>query len=127
MGEWTEQCEYDPVRHAARYDGQGCTNISSVCLGANGKWHLCASCAALPEFNRYRSRHPLPNGRSVPIARAVLVAAMKDELPVLKQAVINAAIALVSINHTPNSKAGAELNLRKAVKALQSAEAEIAS
>jgi hypothetical protein len=58
--------------------------------------------------------------------RAVLVAAMKDEVPVLKQAVINAAIAMVSINHTPNSKAGAELNLRKAVKALQSVEAEIA-
>lgn len=55
-----EQCEYDPVRHAARYDGEGCTNPATLNVGANGKWHICASCAALPEFSKYRSRRILP-------------------------------------------------------------------
>lgn len=61
----------------------------------------------------------------VPIARAVLVAALKDDLPALKQAAIDAAIRLVSINHSTNSKAGAEMNLRRAVADLQKIEAEI--
>lgn len=64
MGEWTERCEYDPARQAAAYEGEGCANVTSVCLGTGGKWHLCASCAALPEFNRYRVRTPLPAGRA---------------------------------------------------------------
>ena len=63
---------------------------------------------------------------SVPIARAVIVAALRGKLPPLKQAVVDAAVALVSINHSPNSKAGAEWRLRKAVSALQETEAEIA-
>lgn len=29
------------------------------CLGAQGQWHLCERCAALPEFDRYRTRKPL--------------------------------------------------------------------
>lgn len=55
-----EQCEYDPAARRARYDGEGCTNEATVRVGANGKWHLCVSCAARPEFSKYRSRGPLP-------------------------------------------------------------------
>jgi hypothetical protein len=57
-------CEWDPVRgepanyfdHGEWVEHLGCDNQSTLSVGANGKWHLCESCAALPEFKRYRKR-----------------------------------------------------------------------
>jgi hypothetical protein len=54
-----EQCEFDPVSRAAKYEGEGCPNEAVISLGHNGEWHLCASCAAMPEFHRYRVRTPI--------------------------------------------------------------------
>ena len=33
-----------------------CVNPVSVVVGAKGHWHLCATCAKLPEFRRFRAR-----------------------------------------------------------------------
>ena len=52
-------CEWDPETKDAAYTGAGCTNEATVCVGAQGNWHLCDECAALPEFKRFRKRTPL--------------------------------------------------------------------
>ena len=67
------RCEWDPKHNrAARVLGrhrsddvivEGCPNEATICVGANGQWHLCESCAELPEFRRFRIRKPL-RGRS---------------------------------------------------------------
>lgn len=56
-------CEWDPERNRpAQYlppDIElGCRNQATVSI-ACGTWHLCASCAALPRFSKYRVRTPL--------------------------------------------------------------------
>ena len=48
-------CEYNPAARRASH----CTEhhaVATTIVGANGKWRLCDSCAALPEFRRFRSR-----------------------------------------------------------------------
>lgn len=66
-------CEWDPVRGQPaavvvvpvvpvdwdRRERQGCPSPATLCVGANGDWHLCATCAALPCFRRFRRRVPL--------------------------------------------------------------------
>ncbi len=59
-------CEYDPKRKQPALsvmDGgesmAGCMNEATVSIGAAGMWHLCASCAELPEFARFKKRTPL--------------------------------------------------------------------
>jgi hypothetical protein len=66
-------CEYDPVRGrpakmipvGRQSNGElsctstGCPNEATVSVGANGQWHLCESCAALPYSKRFRKRMPL--------------------------------------------------------------------
>lgn len=39
-----------------------CRNEATVSVGGPG-WHLCDSCAALPEFARYTRRKPLKQAR----------------------------------------------------------------
>lgn len=57
-----ETCEYNPVEKRAAYtqgDLGACGREATVSVGHNGKWHLCAKCANLPEFSRYRRIGPL--------------------------------------------------------------------
>lgn len=55
-------CEWDPVRNepagAVATAECGCRNKATVRVGAKGEWHLCASCARLPRFNKYKVRVP---------------------------------------------------------------------
>jgi hypothetical protein len=38
----------------------GCPNEATLSVGSGkNNWHLCESCAAMPEFRRYRRRVPL--------------------------------------------------------------------
>lgn len=39
---------------------QGCPNPATVSVGQKGAWHLCDSCAKLPNFKPFRRRVPLP-------------------------------------------------------------------
>jgi hypothetical protein len=58
----SERCEYNPQLRCPSTDPPSrgdCPNDASVVLGANGKWHVCASCAQLPEFRRFRVRGPV--------------------------------------------------------------------
>lgn len=52
------RCEYDPATKAAAHEGDGCANRATVSI-AHGMWHLCAQCAALPEFRKYRRREAI--------------------------------------------------------------------
>lgn len=59
-------CEWNPVdgREAQIGDDPGaCRRIARVYLGANGAWHLCEKCAALPNFKRFKAREPLMRGQ----------------------------------------------------------------
>jgi hypothetical protein len=55
----SERCEWDPDRDSAAEESDGCRNEATLSVGADGNWHLCESCAALPAFDRYRKRVPL--------------------------------------------------------------------
>ena len=47
----------DPHDSRKRNDTHvGCQNPAEVLLGADGMCRLCESCAALPNFKRFRSR-----------------------------------------------------------------------
>ena len=58
-----ELCEWDPEHSKPGYTGQGvhigCQNPATWSIGKYPNWHLCDSCAALPEFKRYRKRERL--------------------------------------------------------------------
>lgn len=64
-------CEWDPERGEPARIGDGCERAAVLSVGANGQFHLCAECAALPRFKRFRRRVPL-----VPVHRGSQV---KDE------------------------------------------------
>jgi hypothetical protein len=53
-------CEWNPTAGRAALSGDPSHGEAIVCVGAKGLWHLCATCAALPRFNIYRTRKPLP-------------------------------------------------------------------
>lgn len=62
MKQGIEMCEYNPLSKRAAYSGDepgACESAATVCVGHNGKWHLCFECAALPEFRKFKSRHSL--------------------------------------------------------------------
>lgn len=64
-GDGFERCEWNPSENRAACvwpDGrhEGCQNEALVSVGSNGMWHLCACCAILPRFKRFRTRTPLP-------------------------------------------------------------------
>lgn len=54
-----ELCEYDPEWGCPATTEHGCRNEATICVGADGKWHLCASCAELSVFRRLK-KAPLP-------------------------------------------------------------------
>lgn len=70
-------CEWDPDRdrpaqglpvtqcgRTLRWtDYTGCSNPMELVVGSQGEWRLCASCAALPRFRRFRRRMQL-SGRN---------------------------------------------------------------
>lgn len=50
-----DPCEYNPEEKRAAYEHE--VHASAVwIIGANGQWRLCDSCAALPEFKRFKKR-----------------------------------------------------------------------
>ena len=56
-------CEFDPDRSEAAIDGDhhNATVQATVIVGAGrrisgGNWMLCADCASLPRFKRFRTR-----------------------------------------------------------------------
>lgn len=62
-------CEWNPgADRAASSDSDEHyrTTAAEVIVGANGQWRLCASCAALPQFKRFRVRRKIEPPRSAP-------------------------------------------------------------
>ena len=62
-------CEWNPLKNEPAIESQGparaedgCLNEATLAVGFRGDWHLCASCAALPVFLKYRRRVPLGAG-----------------------------------------------------------------
>ena len=56
------RCEWNPAtsRNATTPESVGdCPNQATISVGATGRWHLCASCAALPFFDHLRTRKPI--------------------------------------------------------------------
>lgn len=49
-------CEWDPERNDKARSIDEAHAEATISVGANGQWHLCESCAALPEFKRFRKR-----------------------------------------------------------------------
>lgn len=61
-----ETCEWNPVEKRGAYTGNdsgACKRVARICVGASGTWHLCETCAALPEFKRFKAREPLVRGQ----------------------------------------------------------------
>jgi hypothetical protein len=56
-------CEWDPVRGLPATDEEPAHAEATVSVGADGTWHLCDACAALPRFKGYRSRRPITGNR----------------------------------------------------------------
>jgi hypothetical protein len=54
-------CEYNPYEKRGSYEHEPCFNKATHVVGHDGKWHLCESCAALPEFNKYRVKRRVWN------------------------------------------------------------------
>lgn len=49
-----ERCEWNPDECRASYDNDGCEREATLCVGANGAWHLCEACSAHPMFARLK-------------------------------------------------------------------------
>lgn len=47
------ECEWNPVAGTAANVDEPGHGQATVCIG-DGEWHLCASCATLPKFARYK-------------------------------------------------------------------------
>lgn len=54
-------CEWRPDEDRPAYDSDDHSkgNPAEVIVGANGQWRLCASCARLPAFKRFRVVRPV--------------------------------------------------------------------
>ncbi len=53
-----DPCEWDPEHGRPAHVDDAPHGDATVSLG-DGQWHLCASCAALPAFDRFTVRKPL--------------------------------------------------------------------
>lgn len=53
-----------------RTEERGCGKIAVVRVGSNGQWHLCETCAALPEYKRYKNRAPISQASPILLAIA---------------------------------------------------------
>lgn len=49
-------CEWNRVEQRPTRGDDAHQSEATIMVGAQGQWHLCDSCAALPEFKRYRVR-----------------------------------------------------------------------
>ncbi len=54
-----DSCEWDPEHGRPAHVDDEPHGEATVSVGADGQWHLCASCAALPLFDRFTVRKPL--------------------------------------------------------------------
>lgn len=50
----SERCEWNPDECRAAYEDDGCRNEATLCVGANGAWHLCDECSMHPMFARLK-------------------------------------------------------------------------
>lgn len=50
-----DPCEYNPQTHSASYENEVHASAELI-VGASGQWRLCRSCAALPEFKRFKKK-----------------------------------------------------------------------
>jgi hypothetical protein len=48
-----EECEWNPATGTAANVDDPTHAAATISVG-NGKWHLCAACADLPQFRRYK-------------------------------------------------------------------------
>ncbi len=57
-------CEWNPDAGKPSYgdDDHHVTTPATVCVGRDGLWHLCALCAELPQFKRFKK---IPLGRPI--------------------------------------------------------------
>jgi hypothetical protein len=55
-------CEWDPARSCAAELNNEHQEPAALIVGANGEWRLCAQCAALPRFRRFRVRRVIRRG-----------------------------------------------------------------
>ncbi len=65
-------CEWNPTTSEPAKQGDPPHAEAVVSVGADGRWHLCESCAALPKFKRLRVRKPLgrpPAPPPAPVSR----------------------------------------------------------
>ncbi len=51
-----DPCEWDPKLTAPVASAKAAHARADLIVGANGRWRLCRSCAALPYFSRLRKR-----------------------------------------------------------------------
>jgi hypothetical protein len=59
----SELCEWAPLACRAAEsddDAYACLHEATVCVGANGQWHLCVACADLPKFRRFKKTNLVP-------------------------------------------------------------------
>lgn len=53
-----DPCEWDP-EHDRPTLGEGDAHAQAEVVLGRGAWRLCASCASLPRFRRYKLRRPI--------------------------------------------------------------------
>lgn len=53
-----DPCEYEPTARRAAYEDEAHAD-AEVIVGANGEWRLCAKCASLPEFAKFKVRRAI--------------------------------------------------------------------
>jgi hypothetical protein len=56
IGFQPDPCEWNPAEDRPAREGDKPHADATVSLGADGEWHVCASCAALPVFARFKVR-----------------------------------------------------------------------
>lgn len=59
------RCEFNPTTGEPSSDPANpgdCRNEAAFSVGHDGQWHVCADCAALPFFRKYRKRTRLNTG-----------------------------------------------------------------
>jgi hypothetical protein len=54
----SDPCEYNPTEKRPAWDYEVHAQADFI-VGANGQWRLCAECAALPEFKRFKIREAI--------------------------------------------------------------------
>lgn len=64
-------CEWYPDEGRAATSHDPVHGKAEVVVGARGQWHLCRSCAALPEFRRFRVRKPVHKAVAPEVERIV--------------------------------------------------------